>query len=253
MALDLSSIPRSSLLGRLLRAPLAAIPDGMTVRVLQGPLRGARWITGSGTHGCWLGSYEIGKQRAFAACLAPGAVVFDIGANVGFYTLLASRLVAQGGQVVAFEPLPRNAGLLRAHVEMNACENVVIFEAAVAGHCGRVSFSHGHHPSEGFISEYGDAEVAAVSLDGLVLGGRARPPDLIKVDVEGAEFDVLSGGRALLERHRPAIFLATHGAGVHRRCLDLLHGLDYDVRPLEGTEVDCADELVAVPSCRGRA
>ena len=50
--------------GRLIRWPLRYLPSGMTVRVLQGPLRGAKWIIGSHTHGCWIGTYEASRERA---------------------------------------------------------------------------------------------------------------------------------------------------------------------------------------------
>ncbi len=61
----------------------------------QGPLRGKKWIVGSSTHGCWIGSYEHKKQRTFWLSLRPNDVVYDIGANVGFYTLLAATVAEQ--------------------------------------------------------------------------------------------------------------------------------------------------------------
>lgn len=117
--MNLSGIPRRSVLGRVLRAPLRLIPPGTVLPVLQGRLRGARWIVGAGTHGCWLGSYEYGKRRLFERLVRPGQVVWDVGANAGFYTLLASRLVGSTGSVVAIEPLPRNLSYLRRHLELN--------------------------------------------------------------------------------------------------------------------------------------
>src|SRR5204862_8148905 len=96
-----SSIQQRSLLGRLLRAPLAAIPRSAVVPILTGPNRRFRWSVGAGDHGCWLGSYEIEKQLAIWRACRPGATVFDVGANVGFYTLLMARAVGRAGQVVA--------------------------------------------------------------------------------------------------------------------------------------------------------
>src|SRR5437899_3136746 len=93
-AFGFSTVP-----GRLLRLPLALVPRSATVCVLGGSLRGARWVVGSASHGCWLGWYEADKQRAFASLVKRGDVVFDIGAHVGFYTLLASRLCGPSGHV----------------------------------------------------------------------------------------------------------------------------------------------------------
>ena len=91
--MNVSAIANRSVAGRLLRLPLALIPAVLPMPVLQGPLRGYWWITGSSNHGCWLGSYEYDKQRLFARMIRAGDVVFDIGANVGFYTLLAASRV----------------------------------------------------------------------------------------------------------------------------------------------------------------
>ena len=88
--MKVSEISNRSVAGRLLRLPLALIPPALAMPVLQGPLRGYRWIVGSSNHGCWLGSYEYAKQRLFAQMVRSGDVVFDVGANVGFYTLLAA-------------------------------------------------------------------------------------------------------------------------------------------------------------------
>jgi hypothetical protein len=106
--LNFSAIPRHAVAGRALRLPLRLIPRSLVVPILQGPLRGARWIVGSATHGCWLGCYERAKQQGFVRILAPGQVVYDLGANVGFYTLLAARRVGPTGEVHAFEPGAEN-------------------------------------------------------------------------------------------------------------------------------------------------
>src|SRR6267143_3626666 len=88
--MDLSSIPFTSPVGKLLRLPLRLLPKQAVVPVLQGELRGTRWIVGSSTHGCWLGTYEHENQRLFASLVLASGLVYDLGANVGFYTLLAA-------------------------------------------------------------------------------------------------------------------------------------------------------------------
>src|SRR5579871_1243331 len=118
-AMNLSGISNESVVGRALRAPFRLIPRSAAVPILQGPLRGKRWVVGSATHGCWLGSYEQDKQQCFAGAVSVGSVVYDIGANVGFYSLLASVLVGVSGAVYSFEPVPRNCHFLRRHVDLN--------------------------------------------------------------------------------------------------------------------------------------
>lgn len=95
----------------------------MVVPVLQGSLRGRKWIVGSSNHGCWLGSYEWKKQRLFTRTVSSGDVVFDIGAHVGFYTLLASVLV--GGMdlytPLAFTSQPTLFEGAFAHKQVQKC------------------------------------------------------------------------------------------------------------------------------------
>src|SRR3712207_2948944 len=97
-----SAIPSASMLGWLLRTPLRLVPKHWQMFVMQGPIRGYRWVVGSANHGCWLGSYEAEKQAIFCRLVKRGAVVFDVGANVGFYTLLAAEMVGHSGTVCAF-------------------------------------------------------------------------------------------------------------------------------------------------------
>ncbi len=107
-SVNFSSISNRSLAGRALRIPLRLIPANAPVPILQGPLRGKLWVKGSSDNGCWLGSFEHDKQRLMSSMLQPGDTMFDVGANVGYYTLLASHRVGPDGRVIAFEPLPAN-------------------------------------------------------------------------------------------------------------------------------------------------
>src|SRR5437764_415668 len=118
-------------LASLVRLPLQLMPRSKVVRIRSRELRGWRWIAGSSTNGCWLGTYERQVQQLFRERLHPGDTVFDIGANVGFFTLLASKLV-EGGHVYAFEPLPRNLYYLERHIRLNDVTNVSVEALAIA-------------------------------------------------------------------------------------------------------------------------
>lgn len=245
--MNLSRISSRSLLGKALRLPFRAIPKRTRVPILQGKLRGKRWIVGSGTHGCWLGSYEYEKRLLFERTVREGSTVFDIGANVGFYTLLASVLVGNGGQVIAFEPVPRNLRYLHEHLRLNRVQNVRVVEAAVAEHEGVAHFEVGPHSSMGYLSGEGRLEVGTVGLDEMVAAGELPLPNCMKIDVEGGEALVLSGARAMLAERHPTIFLATHGETVHRNCCDLLQSLGYELEPIGESRLAECDELIARP------
>ncbi|HXG59056.1 MAG TPA: FkbM family methyltransferase [Thermoanaerobaculia bacterium] len=223
---------------RFLRAVLRLVPRGTVVRVFSGQLRGARWLMHSATHGCWLGTYERDSQAVFARLVSRGDVVLDIGANVGFFTILASRLVGREGTVCAFEPLPRNVELLKEHVRLNAASNVRVFAVAVASTIGRASFEVAGSPSMGRLAETGSIEVETASLDSFWRSGALSLPTFMKIDVEGAEYEVLTGARELLDAARPAILLAAHGYVQHDACVALLKDAGYDIQTIRDGTAD---------------
>lgn len=239
-------LTNQSYLGRLLRAPLRLVPPDARLPILRGPLRGKRWIAGSSNHGCWIGSYEARKQELFARHVGAGFVVFDIGAHVGFYTLLASVRSGPRGRVVAVEPVSRNLDYLRRHLEMNSIQNVEVLAVAVSDQIGEVAFQEGWNSSVGRLDATGTSRVRTTTLDELVLSGSVAPPQVIKMDIEGGEAAALRGGKRTLELHHPTIFLATHSASVHGECCSLLHAVGYVLQAVNGGAVETADELLAV-------
>jgi FkbM family methyltransferase len=250
--MNFSAIPRETFLGRVLRLPLRLIPERTQVRVLQGPLRGKKWLVGSGNHGCWLGSYEYSKQRAFSAAIRPGDVVYDLGSNVGFYTLLASVLSGPRGRVFSFEPVPENLDFLRKHLAINNVTNCTVYAAAVGAWSGTANFLPGAERSSGRLdSAAGSLAVTTLALDDLVAGGQLPLPSVIKCEIEGGEFEALKGAAKTLATAFPAIFLATHGAGVPQDCCGLLHDLDYQLSSLDGNPIEHSCEILAIPA-KGR-
>ena len=242
--IDFSSISNSKFVGRALRMPLRLIPKQATVRILQGPLRSKRWIVGSFNHGCWLGSYESAKQRKLIELVRPGMACWDVGANVGFYTLLFAELVGGAGRVFAFEPVPSNVALLRRHVEMNNYRNVRIFPCALSHFDGETAFDPGPTTSMGHVAPKGPMTVPCWRADTLFAAGEVEAPDAIKIDIEGGEADFLRGARQAMEQH-PVIFLATHGASINHECVALLMASGYEVRALDGGPPESTHEIVA--------
>lgn len=222
--MNLSSIPFTSPVGKLLRLPLRVVPKHAVVPVLQGELRGTKWVVGSSTHGCWLGTYEHENQRLFASLVPANGTVYDIGANVGFYTLLAAT---RAKRVIAIEPLAENVAYLKRHLDLNGVRNVEVWSVAVADKEGDESFAAAGDRSQGKLGG-GGPMVRTVTLDRLCeIYGR---PALIKVDVEGAEYRVLLGAQKCLAAHRPILLLSTHSTSLHRACFTLLSNSGYDVQ-----------------------
>jgi len=168
------------------------------------------------------GNLEQSVQEAMLRHLGKGGVLYDIGANVGFFALLGAHLAGLAeGRVYAFEPTPDNAAEIRANVALNGLPNVEVVEKAVgaAAGTGRLqvvddqSWSKlvetGEHP---FTERVIDVDVAAV--DDLVAAGGLRPPTVVKIDVEGFELPVLEGMRTTLAAHRPVVICELHGTHV---------------------------------------
>lgn len=248
---NMTRLHANSTIGRIIRLPLNLIPAGTDLRILRGPLKGAHWISDSSNATCWMGIYEHKKQQAFEKWVKGGQVVFDLGANVGFYSLLSSRIVGETGRVIAFEPARRNIPYLRRHLEMNDIHNCAVFESAVSSEEGQAYFEASDLPVTGHIaatSSNSNYQVSTVVLDKLVSDGKVPKPHLIKCDIEGAELKALRGARETLLNCRPVILLSTHGDDVHASCCGLLRELRYRIEPLEeGVAIAETDELVALP------
>ena len=247
--LRFSDIPADSFLGKASRKCLSAIPKDWAVPVLQGPLRGMKWIVGAQNHGMWLGSYEAEKQIAISRMLRPGQTFFDIGANVGFYTLLGAKCVGSSGRVVAVEPLPRNIEFLDKHLSLNDISIVRVFRKAISDYNGTASFSvQGNSMSK--ISTDGQVTVEVTTIDSLVEEA-GSPPHIMKVDIEGAEIELLRGAKKVLEEFRPVIFLALHSKEIFDDLVETVPKFRYVIKGLDGADVRDAgfrEEVVLFPA-----
>ena len=225
--LDPNNFPQNTFLGRLIRVPLALIPRNTVIPILQGSAKGIRWIAGSGLHSMWMGLFEIDKQRILQNLPLSGTTVIDIGANVGFFTVLLSRLVGEAGSVIAVEPLPINLDFINRHINLNKMENITVLPVALSDKKGVMKFASSAHNSSAHLSEDGDLEVPVVTLDSL--DDFTSPVSLVKIDVEGAEGDLLRGGEIFFKSHRPTILLATHGEVQVKDCRDILTRYGYSM------------------------
>jgi FkbM family methyltransferase len=219
--------------------------------IVSGALKGRWWLPGS--RGKILrilgGSYEPEQTRLFEEHVHPGDTVLDVGAHVGYYTVLSAVLAGGRGAVWAFEPNPANARFLRRHAEINGLRNVHVTEAAASDAEGTARFDFGTGSGTGRLSAGGALEVRTIRLDDFC-AARALAPSAVKIDVEGAERAVLEGARETLARHRPVIFLSTHGREVHRACLAFMEEAGYACAPILGDDVRTTTELFCTPAGR---
>ncbi|MDX6691969.1 MAG: hypothetical protein QOG15_3426 [Solirubrobacteraceae bacterium] len=188
-----------------------------------------------------VGHLDVPVQEAMRRTVPAGGVVYDIGANVGFFTVLAARMVGEGGRVLAFEPIEATAALAReAAVRSGLADRVEVRTAAVGANSGTARmcsvaaggiWSHLTTVRDPHPMTVEEVEVTLVSLDDVIADG-APPPDVIKLDVEGAEGDVLRGAKRLLAEHRPVIVCEMHGTNAE--VADLLEAADYTLEPIDG-------------------
>ncbi|MGO9455398.1 MAG: FkbM family methyltransferase [Candidatus Binataceae bacterium] len=211
-----------------------------------------KWIAAAGIHKCWLGTYEREKQDQIVKYLHPGMTVYDIGAHSGFYTLLFSRLVGSQGTVYSFEPCPQGMWFLLQHARLNALNNVRVIQTAVSDAAGLypMSIDFDSYTNRLCARDQTPLLVATISIDTF----DGHPPDLIKIDVEGAETAVLRGATKTLGESRPVIFLALHGADRGRECAVILRDSDYTLYTLNGAlagDSITTDEIIALPKQPG--
>ncbi len=195
-------------------------PTGRIRTVLRGPLRGTRFVVVPGMAGTFALGIDSMNWSFLRDRVRPGDVVYDVGGNCGQMALFFSRKVGREGQIVTFEPVPQNVEILRRNLALNSCVNVEVVEAAVAADpTPRLfCFDSAHHTMGTFegalvkLSAWDTTmKVSCVTLDGHLAEG-GRPPQVLKIDVEGSGLDVIEGAVALLENHRPAIYFELHAA-----------------------------------------
>jgi FkbM family methyltransferase len=188
------------------------------------------------------GTLELSVQEALKRTLRPGAVFYDVGANVGFFTLLGSRIVGPEGRVVAFDPVPSCARAVARNIELNGMSQAEIRAVAVGAADGRetlmvvgeASWSHMETTRERHRDVREEVEVDVVALDSLVAAGEIPPPDVVKIDTEGAEIAIVEGMRETLAKHGPALICELHDTNA--RFAELMDAAGYAMTNLDGPE-----------------
>ena len=199
-----------SVLARIFRPILNRVaPQGETVvSIRSGPGEGLKLpVRLKSEKYYWTGAHEPHVQAALERLLKPGMTFWDVGAHIGFVTVMAARIVGEGGHVFSFEPMPETAGRLRRSVEVNGFDNVTVLECAIDDFDGEKIL----HPPRASVENESEATrptvmwtlVDEIGAEGGIkvrcrrladVADEFGVPDLIKIDAEGAEAEVLASG-----------------------------------------------------------
>jgi len=184
-------------------------------------------------------------QQALAKYLLPAMTFYDLGANIGFFSLLGARLVGTTGLVYSFEADPEIAARLRGNLAFNHFQQATVEQKAVWSESSTVSFERVDvntspdrglgHVSNGGSTTAQTITVEAVSLDEYATKHTA--PDFVKCDVEGAEVAVFQGAAKLLEKRRPILLVETHSDKNHRALTRTLSDFAYDCSYIDGNHI----------------
>jgi FkbM family methyltransferase len=200
------------------------------------------------------GTWEPEVLRAVTDIVKPGMTVIDIGAHIGYYTLLFAKCVGPNGRVVAFEPLPVNFELLKRNIQLNELNYVQIFSQAVFSRNEELILSVPDDlPHSGDASVYKNSgtkqfRVPAIALDTFCESAGLRP-DILKMDVEGAEYDVLMGAEKTIDRFQPKLLIELHhfdGNLAAHPVPDLLSRWGYRIQWIERSEM--TSHILAIPA-----
>ncbi len=169
--------------------------------------------------------------------IQPGFTVVDVGAHIGYFTMLISRLAGPEGKVFALEPLPKNVIRLEEHLFRNHCsQNTKVLPLALAEYDGKEQFLYFDFSTIGRFSSIesevkdkpsGDITVECRTLDSLIQDNSILSPDFVKIDVEGAELRVLQGMENLFKVSRPKLLIEFHNKKVFKEIMEFLENRGY--------------------------
>jgi len=181
--------------------------------ILSGPGKGLWWKNTTQTlNGYWLGKYELPVQHALTKLLHPGNTFWDLGAQSGFFSLLASRQVGPEGQVYSLEPLPQNCHTLQQQRHLNRCSQWQLMKAALWHHCDGIVLeeSNAFTSTVRELSDQQAEKTTSITLQELLKSWQA--PNVVKVDIEGAETTAFASLPTGLLPKTTAYILEIHGS-----------------------------------------
>jgi FkbM family methyltransferase len=251
----ITAVGRIPLLNQAVRWCANQYPENSVAKIKYGQAAGSLWRRHHRyVNGYWIGHYELPMQNVLARELKMGQTFFDIGANAGFFTLVAARLVGASGRCVAFEPSPENCASIREQIEANSLHHCSLVSEAIADFDGMATFSFAAPGSPmGHLGDKRSGEqqraVKVTTLDRAC--ARFGQPDFIKMDIEGGEAKALQAATDTLRGIRPGWLIELHGPECESQVKAILHGADYGFFDLQGVALNpdqvLPNHFVALP------
>jgi FkbM family methyltransferase len=211
------------------RSWLDPLTERIPVPVIAGVNRGRWWSLVSAGSGYVTGRRAHEQMAVLRQLISPGDIVWDVGAHHGCVTLLAAAQVQPDGWVYTFEPGRQNLRILKRNIRWNRLHNVSVQECALASYTGTARFGGGATSKMHMLGS-GEEEVAVCTGETLVRSGAVRAPTFVKIDVEGAEGDVLAGALPILPS-RAVMLVAIHSATTDQQCTCLLQANGFELLP----------------------
>lgn len=182
------------------------------VTLPQGIGAGLKFCPDESNHTFARGTYESPIQQVLAQYLKPGDVFYDIGANIGFFSTIAARLVGKSGRVYAFEPVAKNVARVRRNAKLNRFSQIKVFQKAVSQTSGQGNLLLAKHSGGATLATVGmppdmtgAVRVDLISIDDWVNQKKVKSPSLIKIDVEGAELEAIAGMLQTIRTFKPIL------------------------------------------------
>jgi FkbM family methyltransferase len=233
------TIGRVPLLSRAARWYAGQYAEGDVTTIRSGLAAGLQWRRHHRyVNGFWTGQYELPVQECLYRELKSGDTFYDVGANAGFFALVAWNLVGPSGRVVAVDPDPANILSIGEQFRLNRCDNLTAVAVAISDHQGRAAFSRtAPGCSRGRLGELQSGETFDVELQTLdAIAAEHGPPNLVKLDVEGHEVAALRGATRLLAKHAPKWLIEVHDAERFTGVRDILAPHHYQITALDGRQ-----------------
>jgi len=217
------------------------MPNGIAdVEIAGGLLYGYRLALDMQTEkDYWLGTYESELQECITNYVKPGWTIYDVGANIGYISLVFAKIIGERGKVFAFEALPENITRLKENIALNNKEDVVILiDKAVIDSERFAKFfigpSNAMGKVEGSVGKkiFTDDQIVVkgISLDEFLRKNEEHPPDLIKIDIEGGEVLALKGMKSILQSVRPIVLIEVHGKEAAKVVWQVFSNSNYRLR-----------------------
>ena len=261
-----TAIKRIPLVSSLQRFLLSQFLEGREFahQIDAGPGRGLTYpVVLPDDKGVWTGTYELTFVEALARATQPGSTCFDVGGWRGYCGGVMA--MQDAGKVVIFEPLPGNCDRIQRLIELNPSLPIELVQAAAGESSGEATFtvmdatSMGklvESPFQQGISTSESISVNVVSLDNWCQSNGVPFPNIMKIDVEGAEMMVLRGARRILTESGPTLFIEAHSRELAKQVVSYLEQMDYRIhvletdQPIDGVTEPEVCHLVAQPASK---